>query len=116
MNRDDYPDDTVNRASVRAQILAVAKQLLTGQLDVITAARRLSALHDDAEPEIREALVGFVAIDSETDTLPIGEVRQYWRLDALERKDREIAQAEQCYRDTAVKDAAELIRLLEIPS
>ena len=33
-----------------------------------------------------------------------------------ERKDREIAEAEQFYRETALNAAAELLRLLDVPS
>jgi len=47
--------------------------------------------------KLAEVLLVFTGIDSETDTLPIGDVRQHWRLDALERKDREITDAENVY-------------------
>jgi len=51
-------------------------------------------------------------IDSETDTLPLGEVRQYWNAEALERKDREIAEAEAFYGDAVREVASRLVRLL----
>ncbi len=43
----------------------------------------------------------FVAIDSETDDLPIGAVRDLWEVKALERKDLEISRCEQLYRTQA---------------
>jgi hypothetical protein len=58
----------------------------------------------------------FAGIASETDSLPVGEVRQYWNPESLKLKDREIATAEQLYRENAVTAVTELLRLLEIPS
>jgi len=57
-----------------------------------------------------------LAGDSETDAHPIGRVRKEWNRGALEEKDREIAEAERFYRDSAMSAAAELIRLLDAPS
>jgi hypothetical protein len=73
-------------------------------------------LRHDAEPQLGKILLTFAGIDSETDTLPIAGVRKEWNLEALERKDREIAEAEQFYRDSAMNAAAELIRLLDVSS
>ena len=103
---DDY------RAS-EIRVLSLARQLLAGQLGVIAAARALASLRHDAQPELSEILLVFTAIASETDDLPVGEVRQHWSTEALERKDREIAEAEEFYRDSAVKAATRLVRLLE---
>jgi len=101
---------------LRVQILHVAKELIGGRLGVIAASRELSQLRHDVEPQLAEILLTFTGIDSETDTLPIGRVRKEWNRDALDRKDREIAEAELFYRDSAMTAAAELIRLLDLPS
>jgi len=103
-------------ANVRFQILDAAKQLVAGQLGVIAAARQLSPLRHEAEPQVAEVLLTFAGIDSETDALPIDKVREAWAPEALKRKDHEIAEAEQFYRDSAMNAAAELIRLLDVPS
>jgi hypothetical protein len=60
--------------------------------------------------------VTFTAIDSETDALPVGEVRKEWSPDAVKRKDKEITEAENFYWGSAIEAATELIRLLERPS
>ena len=83
---------------------------------MIAASRLLSHFRQEAEPEVAEVLLTFVGIDSETDALPIGAVRDNWGPEALKRKDREIAEAEQFYRETALNAAAELLRLLDVPS
>jgi hypothetical protein len=101
---------------VKSRILSLSKQLLTGQLGVIAASRQLSPLRNEVETELAEVLVVFTGIDSETDTLPIGDVRQHWSPEALELKDREIRDAENIYRDSAIEAATQLLYLLEIPS
>ena len=91
------------------RIHARAEDLLAGRLGVIETARLLSQLafwshlRDDAD------LVTFAAIDSETDDLPVGAVRQYWAPEALERKDVEIDRAEQMYRAVAHEAATHLV-------
>jgi hypothetical protein len=108
--------DPETKARLKSQILSVAKSLLAGQTGVIAASRQLSRYWSDVEPELDEFLIGFVGINSETDALPIGEVRQHWSPEALERKDHEIAEAEDLYREGAMKDANRLVQLLEGPS
>jgi hypothetical protein len=101
---------------LRSKILHVAKQLVAGKIGIIAASRELGSLRHEVEPRIAEMLVIFGAIDSETDTLPIGTVRREWNQEALKRKDQEIAEAEEFHRDAAMNAAVELIRLLETPS
>jgi DNA-directed RNA polymerase subunit RPC12/RpoP len=101
---------------IQKEILSTAKQLIADRLSVIAASRKLAGLrHYDqyVQPRIAEALLTFVGIDSETDALPIGAERKQWDPEALQRKDREIKDAEQFYRDSAIKAATELVRLLE---
>jgi hypothetical protein len=116
VNPVDDKHEAEGRRRAKSQILSLAKQLLTGQLGVIAAARELSPLRHEVETELAEVLVAFTAIDSETAALPIGEVRQHWSPEALERKDREITEAEQYYRDTAIEAATRLLQLIEVPS
>jgi hypothetical protein len=108
--------DSQYRAKVAAQVLAMAKQLIAGRLGVIAAARKLSCFRHDFDPDLVTPLTVFIGVASEMDDLPVGDVRQYWAADALERKDRDIAEAERFYRDSAIEAATELVRLLEVPS
>lgn len=101
---------------IDTQVLHIAKQLVAGKLGVIAASRELSRLRHDVEPQVADVLLTFVGIDSETDTLPIGVVRKEWNPEALERKDRQIAEAERFYRDSAIESACKVIKLLEGPS
>jgi hypothetical protein len=96
-----------------SEILFLAKQFLAGQLGVIETARALSPLRHYANSEVSEVLLAFTVIDSETDCLPLGKVRQHWTAEALERKDREFVEAEDFYRSTAIDAATRLVHLLE---
>lgn len=104
------------RNSIRLQILRVARQLISGEVRVIEGARELSTLCHEAQPQLAALLLIFTAIASETDALPVGDVRKEWSSKALKHKDHEIADAEEFYREAAIKAAAELVRLLEHPS
>ena len=107
--------DPERQKEVRAHILRIARQLIAGEVGVIAASRELGYLRHEVEPQLANVLVTFTAIDSETDSLPVGDVRKEWSPEALKRKDKETAEAEDFYRDSAINAATELIRLLERP-
>jgi Protein of unknown function (DUF2489) len=76
----------------------VAQAVLDGRTTVLEAVRALVYLAQTdaiADVEDRKFIIG---IESETDHLPVGEVRRLWASDALKEKDVEIAHAEERYR------------------
>jgi len=78
----------------RQRVREVAQAVLEGRTTVLEAIRELCPLaHTDAiaNEEDRTLIIG---IESETDNLPIGEVRKLWASDALKAKDAEISRAE----------------------
>jgi hypothetical protein len=88
------------RASDRERQRAkeIAEAVLDGRTTILEAVRELVSLaHTDAiaDEDDRRLIIG---IDSETDHLPIGRVREYWAADALEAKDAEIASAEERWK------------------
>lgn len=94
-------------------IRARALDLIEGRLSVIESARVISKLAYWSGLKNDPDLTTFVAMDSETDTLPVGEVRKYWASHALEREDVEIAKAEEMYRSTALESAQRLVERFE---
>jgi hypothetical protein len=90
------------------KIHARAVDLLEGRAGVIETARTmiklrfLTGLTDDPD------LLTFVSIDSETDALPVGEVRKYWAAHALASEDVEIDRAEKFFAASAKQAAAAL--------
>jgi len=87
-------DEAVTRR-VRATAAVLARRALNREVSAIVAARELAALrHRVGVRDDDSDFLVCVAIDSETDALPLGPVRQYWAADALAKKDEEIAEAE----------------------
>ena len=113
MDRTDYRYNLEYREAVRARMLTLAKGVISGDLGAIAAARELKGFQDGVEPEIGVLLIVFVAIDSETDALPVGKERTLWNAEALVREDRKIAAAELRWRAKAVDSATQLVRILE---
>jgi hypothetical protein len=83
----------------RQRAREIAAAALAGRLTVLDAVRELFPLsHTDAIVEEEDRTL-IIAIDSETDDLPIGKVRELWAPDALEEKDIEIKRAEELYEE-----------------
>ncbi len=96
--------------SNRQQVVTVARDILEGRSGVIEGSRLLASLsHCIGVGEFDADFLPFVGIDSETDHLPIGEVRRHWAADALATKDAELAVAEAFYRQRASAACARLI-------
>lgn len=80
------------------RVKEVAAAVLDGRTTVLEAVRELYPLaHTDAIADEGDRTL-VIAIESETDALPVGEVRKLWAPDALEAKDAEIARAQELYR------------------
>ncbi|MEK7706284.1 MAG: hypothetical protein AAB426_15090 [Myxococcota bacterium] len=55
-------------------------------------------------------LVVFIGVDSETDDLPVGDVRALWNRDALREKDVELARANDLYRESVERACRNILR------
>ena len=94
----------------RRQVMETARAMLDGKLSFIEGARRISGLRWDLDvPEFDPDIIAFVAIDSETDTLPFGEVREYWQPAALAALQPEIDCSEQWAKETGGKACQSVI-------
>jgi hypothetical protein len=82
--------------------------LLKGRVGVIEAARAIRALAFSMKVENEPEFLLFIVIDSETDDMPVGEVRARWAPDALRREDVRIEAAEVVLGDRAVSAASKL--------
>jgi len=112
MDHTDYRYDLEYRAHVHAHMSALLTRFLAGEIGVIEIAQAISPYSDLPEPEFRPHLNTFVGIDSETDALPAGTVRQHWAPEVLNQKDKEIAAAESRWREAATVAASHLARLV----
>ena len=107
-------------AFIRGKIIAICEAILNEEIGVIAGSRRLNRL----EGELLHKEVGwfqrnedfqtFVAVDSETDHLPVDAERHNWSVDALGRKDEEIAKAEALYKDDIFAACRKLINRFDM--
>jgi hypothetical protein len=95
----------------RERLVEIARATLRGDLGVIAGARAINRLrHDVAANPADPDFLRFVAIDADTDDLPV-EPEERDRLDAaaLAAGDAEIAEAEAHWREAAVEGCRRLI-------
>ena len=98
-------------ASVRAQVAALALEMLDGRISFLEGSIELSSLRFEAEvDEHDEDFMAFVAIASETDSLPIGKSREYWSAEALERHKPAIEKATEWAKQFGIPACQSLIR------
>ena len=90
-----------------AAIASAAQRLLTGELGVIDAARKISQHRHTVDPDMEDGeLLGFLAIDSQSDHLAVGPVLDEWHPSLRDAKRKEVADFEDFYREGALRDAA----------
>ena len=94
----------------RSEVANTARLILDRQINLVEGAWRLSALrHDVTRKYFDDDFMLFVAIASETDHLPVGDVRNQYSPDALRKADAEIAEAERLHRAQAEHACEKLI-------
>jgi hypothetical protein len=104
MSHEDYVH------SQQAKVVDIASKMIDGQIGIIDGSRQLSRLRNSvSDLDFDEDFMVFVAIDSETDDLPVGSERQYWADSALAMKDQEIKDAELSFREQALTGCKRLI-------
>jgi len=97
-----------------AEIVKVAQAILNGTIDIIEGSRMLHGLgHDECVDDLDPDFSIFVVIDSDTDHLPIGDVRKMWSVDALIEKDEEIRKIIDFYKEDVLKACSNLILRFE---
>ena len=84
---------------LRGKIVAICEAVLAEEIGVIAASRRLSGLGLELLENRDEDFVMFDGISSETDHLPVDIERRNWSVEALEAKDKEIAECEALYKE-----------------
>lgn len=104
-------DKLALEANVAWRLLAdAADRMLTGELSFLDGARVILAHRRSARiPEDDPDIAAFVAVESETDHLPVGAQRRYWSNEALHEKASDVARAEAWARKTADAEAQALL-------
>ena len=91
-------------------VTKTCKDYLTGDLGLIEASRQLAACSHRLREDRNSEFTFFIAVDSETDHLPVGECREQWAADSLKIKDQEITSIEEFYRSDALASAILLLK------
>ena len=76
----------------------------------IEGAREIRTTAFELDLQSDPDIVAFVAIDSETDALPVGEFRKLWLPEALDKLDPELQQAEAWAREVGTKACEALVK------
>ena len=96
---------------IRERMVKLAANILSGETSVVAGARQMVHLiHQSGLPQFDSDLTIFIAVESESDSLPLGAARQYWAAEALERADREIEAVEALYRDQILTSCQAIVK------
>jgi len=101
-------------AFLRGKIVAIAEAILNQEVGVVVGSRILSGLGQELYGEHNENFIPFVAVMSETDHLPVDWERRNWSVEALERKDNEIAKYEASAKDDVFAACKKLIQKFDM--
>ena len=105
---------------IRGKIIAICEAMLNEEIGVIAGSRILCSLeHELFHREVgwfqnEEDFIPFVAINSETDHLPVDYERKNWSVEALQRKDKEIEKAEASHKEDAFEACRKLIERFDM--
>lgn len=81
--------------SARAELVALCKAMLAGELSYFEGAVMVCSLrHNIRVPENDPDIDAFVLISSETDHLPLQRVREHWSPEALRKLEPEFVKTE----------------------
>jgi hypothetical protein len=106
-----YFEETMPVNGARERALQIARAVLAGDISVLEAPIALCPLlRSDPTIASKDDAKLMIALESETDHLPIGRVREEWHPDFLPEKDQEVARFEELSRKD-VRSACERILL-----
>lgn len=92
-----------------SKIIEIARRILSGEVDIVGGARDLARVSHQLGADHDPDFVFFIGLDSETDHLPIGDVRQHWNPEVLRAKDAELAAHEAKVRERTFEVCQRLI-------
>ncbi len=110
-----YRLDEGYAAHVHADLVGAARAFLVREAGAIATARKMTPhLHlvENERPDLAETMKILVAIDSETDTLPIGKVREMWHPSTAAVEDAKVKDAEEIYHAAVEAVCNDVLRIL----
>ena len=97
-------------ATQRRCVAELARQILSGQIDVLDGSSQITRLRAEIEIDLDDDdMMAFVLVESETDHLPIGVEAQNWSDEALVRKEPDLRRARAWATDVVREPCANLV-------
>jgi hypothetical protein len=96
----------------RRTILETAQDMLAARTSYIEGSRKIIAQRFVARLDSAPEILPFVGIASETEALPLGEIRMHWQAAALEALQPEIEQSEAWARSVGEPHCRNLVTML----
>lgn len=97
----------------RNKIISLCDDILLEKINLLDGCRKISSLSWDLNERENEIFYPFIAIDSSTDHLPLGEMRQRCSASFLEKADIEINECIQDSQPSIFLACRELIAYME---
>lgn len=95
----------------REEAVDTCRKMISGEIDYLIGCRTLSTLaYYVGLEQFDQDFIAFVAVDSETDALPIGSARQYWNPDRLKDLEPKIKEAEEWAKDFSLEKCHSIIK------
>jgi len=96
--------------AARLQIADIARSMLAGEISFMEGARSISAIRFMAQIENDPDILPLVSIDTKSDTVPLGKIRNLWNRNALVELQSEIDRKESWARDFGRPHCENLVR------
>jgi len=90
------------------KVRALAQRIIDGKAGIIEGSRQMFRYQTWLHAGGVEEFQIFRVVDSDTDHLPFGKVRELWAADALKEKDIEIKSIEDFYRKQVIEAAVKI--------
>ena len=92
------------------RVIEIARGMISGQISIVEGSRQLALLSPEVTgKDLDPDFVPFIGIDSESDHIPLGEVRERWSKEGLERMDAEQREIEDHHRTWAIEASHKLL-------
>jgi hypothetical protein len=107
----DSESDLASVERKKCEAIDVATRVVNGKVGILAASRVLSRLGHDLVPDTRidPDFVVFIALDSQTDHLPLEDQRHNWAPAAFAQKQLEVARWEEHSREQVVEACRSII-------
>lgn len=94
---------------IKREIASVARKILSGQLGILEGSRSLAQLSGRLQERNDDLFAAVLAVESETDELPLGPERSNWSEEALSRKDADAEDYVIRVRDVVLQTCEKLV-------